>query len=59
MRKFYIMGWHNRKSTRGKETAICIMDAENAEAALEKARNYYGYLYTTITGAMEAEQPRR
>ena len=53
MKSFYIMGWHNRRSTRGKVTAICIMEAFNEAEALEKARNYYGYLYTTITGAVE------
>ena len=53
MKRFYIMGYHHRKSTMGKITEICIMEAASAAEALEKARNYYGYLYTTITGVKE------
>lgn len=53
MKRYYIMGYHHRKSTIGRETAICIMEGESIAQVLEKARNYYGYLYTTITGAEE------
>lgn len=50
MKRFFIVG---RRRADNAETCMCIMEAMNAEAAMEKATRHYGTLRYELTGCIE------
>lgn len=49
MIRWKIFGYGYRKNEKGKLKVLCIIEAENFDEAIRKARGIYGSLY--VTGA--------
>ena len=47
-KRYNVIGYHSGRANNGKEFALCILEAENAAEAMEKAVARYGSERVTL-----------